>query len=79
MISLLEFVLLLPGALLDIEIDRSEKTPIKAIKNVLIFGKNASFVLRFCYWFQFVYQRKKSNLFVLARLIRHKNVFQRRK
>jgi hypothetical protein len=53
MISSLEVIFLSPGALLDKEIDRSEKTPIKAIKNVLIFGKNASFVLRFSMGFNF--------------------------
>ena len=49
MISLLEVMFLSLGALLDIEIDRSENTTIKAIRNVLIFGNNASFVLRFYY------------------------------
>ena len=51
MILLPEFILFPPGALLEMEIDRSEKTPIKAIRNVLIFGKNASFVPRFCQGF----------------------------
>jgi hypothetical protein len=51
MISSLEVMFISLDALLDIEIDRSEKTPIKAIRNVLIFGNNASFVLRFCYGF----------------------------
>ena len=51
MISLLELILFSPGALLEIEMDRSENTPIKAIRNVLISGNNASFVLRFCYGF----------------------------
>jgi hypothetical protein len=47
MISSLEVMFISLDALLDIEIDRSEKTPIKAIRNVLIFGKNASFVLKY--------------------------------
>jgi hypothetical protein len=66
MISSLEFILFSPGALFDIEFDRSEKTPIKAIKNVLIFGDNASFVLRFCYGFNYYTGGKKFNAVSLA-------------
>jgi hypothetical protein len=53
MISWFEFVYLSPGALLDIEFDRRVKTPIKTVIKVLISGNNASFVLRYCFWFNF--------------------------
>ena len=79
MISLLEFISFSPGALLEIEFDRKEKIPIKASKNIFIFGNNASFVLRYCYKFQFPYRRKKANPGKSANFIRHKNVIQRRK
>jgi hypothetical protein len=61
------------------EFDRKEKTPIKASKNIFIFGNNASFVLRYCYWFQFPYRRKKANSGKSATFIRHKNALRRRK
>ena len=58
MISLLEVIFFSPGALFDGKIDRKKKTAKKAIKNILIFGKNASFVHRFRYEFQYPYHGK---------------------
>jgi hypothetical protein len=66
MISLPGFIFLSPGALVDGEIDRSEKVTAKTTKKILIIGNKASFVPEFLYKFQYPYQRKNLTLDLAA-------------